>query len=142
MYPALTRGRHSLEAQPYLCTTVTVDRIRIFGAFWFAVAAARKLMALQKEGHGDLLAWVIMPDHVHVLMMPGRATISESMRLFKGLTARAIASGGLWQRGFHDYAMRREEDLVAAARYVVANPLRAGLVRSLRDYPFWDSAWL
>ena len=142
MYPALTRGRHSLEGQPYLCTTVTAHRIRIFGAFWLAVAAARQLAALHKQGHVHLLAWVIMPDHVHVLMTPQSRSVAESIRLFKGRTARAIACGGLWQRGFHDHAMRREEDLVAAARYVVANPLRAGLVRRLRNYPFWDSAWL
>ncbi|MNO00306.1 hypothetical protein D3C81_2201730 [compost metagenome] len=48
----------------------------------------------------------------------------------------------LWQRGFHDHALRREEDLAAVARYVVANPLRAKLVPRLGDYPHWDAVWL
>jgi hypothetical protein len=48
----------------------------------------------------------------------------------------------LWQDGFHDRAVRRDEDIVAIARYIVANPLRAGLVERLADYPHWDAIWL
>ncbi|MNR61582.1 hypothetical protein D3C85_1833710 [compost metagenome] len=50
--------------------------------------------------------------------------------------------GPLWQHGFHDRAIRREEDLQAVARYIVANPLRAGLVERIGDYPLWDAVWL
>jgi len=38
--------------------------------------------------------------------------------------------------------MRKEEDLQALARYIVANPLRAGLVKRVGDYPHWDAMWL
>ena len=56
---------------------------------------------------------------------------------------RAVGrNGALWQHGFHDRAIRREEDLAAVARYVVANPLRAGLVDRIGDYPLWDAVWL
>ncbi len=48
----------------------------------------------------------------------------------------------VWQQGFHDHALRREEDAVHVARYIVANPLRAGLVGRIGDYPLWDAAWL
>jgi hypothetical protein len=48
----------------------------------------------------------------------------------------------MWQKGFHDRAIRREEDLRAVARYIIANPLRAGLVRRVHDYPLWDAIWL
>jgi hypothetical protein len=48
----------------------------------------------------------------------------------------------LWQKGYHDRALRRDEDLQQAARYIVANPLRAGLVKRLGDYPLWDAVWL
>jgi len=47
----------------------------------------------------------------------------------------------MWQDGFHDHAIRKEEDLADIARYVVANPLRAGLVRRIGDYSLWDSIW-
>jgi putative transposase len=48
----------------------------------------------------------------------------------------------VWQRGFHDHALRKEEDIVSVARYIVANPVRDGLVRRIGDYPHWDAVWL
>ena len=68
-------------------------------------------------------------------------------RSVKGASARAVGQvlarrGGLWQPAFYDRALRRDENRIAAARYIVANPLRAGLVAHLGDYPHWDSVWL
>jgi REP element-mobilizing transposase RayT len=66
----------------------------------------------------------------------------------KGSSARQINSllgrsgAPVWQRGFHDHALRGDEDVRAIARYIVANPLRAGLVRAIGDYPWWDAEWL
>ncbi|GGY09626.1 hypothetical protein GCM10007160_41190 [Litchfieldella qijiaojingensis] len=48
----------------------------------------------------------------------------------------------IWQRGYHDRAIRDEEDIRAVARYIVANPLRAGLVNDIGQYPLWDAKWL
>jgi putative transposase len=50
--------------------------------------------------------------------------------------------GCVWQPRYHDHAVRREEDIRALARYVIANPLRAGLVNAVGDYPLWDAMWL
>jgi hypothetical protein len=49
--------------------------------------------------------------------------------------------GPVWQPGYHDHALRREEDLVTVSRYLVANPLRAGLVAYIGNYPLWDAIW-
>ncbi|MFG1491307.1 transposase, partial [Oceanospirillum sp. HFRX-1_2] len=51
-------------------------------------------------------------------------------------------SGKLWQPGFYDRALRRENDRKAIARYIVANPLRKGIVKSVSDYSFWNSDFL
>ena len=89
-----------------------------------------------------------MPDHLHWLMqVNGRRSLSESVCVVKSGAARQINAlrGSLrrvWQRGFYDRAIRKEDDLVAIARYIVANPLRAGLVQSIKDYPHWDAIWL
>jgi putative transposase len=48
----------------------------------------------------------------------------------------------VWQTAYHDRAIRQEEDLEGIARYIVANPLRAGIVSSVRDYALWDAKWL
>ncbi len=46
------------------------------------------------------------------------------------------------KKGYFDRAPRYEEDVKAAARYIIANPLRAGLVARAGDYPLWDAIWL
>jgi len=97
----------------------------------------------------DTLAFVVMPDHVHWLFGLGAAmSLSRVLESFKSHSARELnvlhATRGrvVWQKGFFDHAIRAEEDIRAVARYIVANPLRAGLVSSLRDYPLWDAKWL
>ena len=65
----------------------------------------------------------------------------------KGASARRFnlalgRQGSVWRDGFHERAIRSHENLRAAARYLVANPVRAGLVASVADYPFWDAFWL
>jgi putative transposase len=56
--------------------------------------------------------------------------------------AQVVDDIPVWQPSFFDRALRWEEDIQAVARYIVANPLRAGLVTSLRVYPLWDAIWL
>ena len=94
------------------------------------------------------LAYVVMPDHMHWLMQLQRKTdLSTCVGNMKSYSARLIngrrnCRGGIWQRGFFDRALRREQDLAAVARYIVANPLRAGLVEHIGDYALWDSVWM
>lgn len=88
-----------------------------------------------------------MPDHVHLLLQLGRARLSEVVGRLKGRSAAQLnrkigRSGRFWEPGFHDHALRRDENVRQAARYIVANPLRAGLVERLGDYPYWNAVWL
>lgn len=89
-----------------------------------------------------------MPDHWHGLLQLGQSdTLSLAMNRFKALTAKVLrrqvgVEGAIWARAFHDHALRHEEDLQGTARYIVLNPVRAGLVRRIGDYPFWNAIWL
>ncbi|MNW07563.1 Transposase IS200 like protein [compost metagenome] len=88
-----------------------------------------------------------MPDHFHWLIQLNKGSLGQLMCQAKSLSTRTInaatsRAGSRWQQGFHDHALRKEEDLVKLARYVVANPLRAGLVEKLGDYPLWDAIWV
>jgi len=88
-----------------------------------------------------------MPDHFHWLVELKQSSLPALMLATKSRSARAInarlgRSGRFWQKGFHDRAIRREEDLQAVARYITANPLRAGIVRRVHDYPLWDAIWV
>jgi REP element-mobilizing transposase RayT len=89
-----------------------------------------------------------MPDHLHWLFVLRTGNLSSLVAKFKQASAgevnRISGSSGqaLWQRGFYDRAARKDDDVHALARYIVANPLRAGLVEHIGDYPFWDAIWL
>jgi REP element-mobilizing transposase RayT len=83
-----------------------------------------------------------MPDHLHWLMQLGeQVDLVRCVQGVKSMVSRQLGAP-VWQAGFHDRAMRQEEDLQALARYIVANPLRAGLVTRVGDYPHWDAMWL
>lgn len=86
-------------------------------------------------------------DHLHWLIVLQKSALENTVRDFKSSTARQVnrmreTTGALWQAGFHDHAVRRDEDIQALARYIVANPLRAWLVSRVGDYPLWDAVWL
>jgi REP element-mobilizing transposase RayT len=51
------------------------------------------------------------------------------------------STGAIWQAGFHDRAVRAEESLETLGDYVIHNPVRAGLVAVVDDYPLWDLMW-
>jgi REP element-mobilizing transposase RayT len=133
----LRRGRVSETGRIYLITTVTQHRTPAFADF----TTARAVIQAMRIGHDDQqvesLAFVLMPDHLHWLarLTPARP-LSDLVGSFKSASAKAVnrlhgTSGPFWQAGFHDRALRQDDDMRAAARYLVANPLRAGLVEDI-----------
>ena len=143
----LRAGRFSETQRIYLLTATTENRETLFSNFTVGRIVVTELKAAQQDGLAKSLAWVLMPDHLHWLIALQHGSLSDLMRRIKGRSAKHIneltkRQGKLWQDGFHDRALRREEDLLPAARYIVANPLRAGLVSRVGDYPLWDSVWL
>ena len=139
---ALRVGRYSESGRIYLITTATIGRRPVFEDFACARCVVREMRHLAEQGGVASLAWVVMPDHLHWLLQLGEhADLSDTIRALKGRSAHRLG-GPLWQRASHDRALREEDDLLAAARYIVANPLRAGLVSRIGDYPHWDAIWL
>ena len=147
-YDALRTGRHSSHGQVYVVTTVTAGRQPFFVDFTLARCVITEMRHTHAAGRVDSLAWVLMPDHLHWLFQLGDVgTLAEVMQSFKGRSGRAISlmdgrQRGIWQRGYHDHALRAEDDVRGVARYLAANPLRAGLVQQLGDYSHWDAVWL
>src|SRR5690606_809943 len=141
---ALRRGRASLAHHVYHVTASTHGRCPVFAGFEAACAAAAAFTSRTTLGDATLLAWVLMPDHAHFLLQLG--TTDPLARVVNRIKARSAAAanrmtgakGAIWARAYHDHALRKEEDLQTVARYIIANPLRAGLATSVGDYPFWD----
>lgn len=138
----LRKGRHSEPNQIYLITTVTQNREPVFNDFTATRILIKTLKKEQDLNRANTLAFVVMPDHLHWLIeLTRQSTLAQIMQSIKTLSAKQIGRP-IWQAGFHDHALRKEEDLKATARYIIANPLRAGLVENIGDYPHWDAIWL
>ena len=143
----LRTGRVSEPGRPYLITTVTRDRLPLFRDWRIGRLLVSVLRDATEQRYADTLAWVIMPDHLHWLMAPGTESLDAVVQRVKSRSARATHQqlsrrGPLWQKGYHEHAVRKDEDIRAIARYIIANPLRAGLVETVGDYPLWDAIWL
>ena len=92
-----------------------------------------------------------MPDHLHLLV--GADAEADLVGFLKSLKQRTgwwfrnrhlagslkASPTSLWQKSYYDHVVRSEEDLLQIARYIVGNPVRAGLVESPEDYPFSGS---
>ncbi len=148
IYPLHTACASAASGEPnriYLITTNTHERIPIFNNFHLARLVVWQFRLAQYQGLANSLAWVVVPDHFHWLLELKKGSLADLMCQVKSKSTRTVNAlsgrkGRLWQgRSFHDRALRKEDDLVKMARYVVANPLRAGLVERIGDYPLWDA---
>ena len=141
-------GRFSGVGRVYLVTTVTEARAPLFTDFRLARLAIRALQAPDAANTCRTLAFVLMPDHLHWPLELRAASLSSVVGRVKAKAAAAInretGSPGVprWQKGFHDHAVRQQEDLATLARYVVANPLQAGIARRVGGYSHWDAVWV
>ena len=141
-------GRFSSPGIVYLITAVTNNRQKAFIEHQIARILIKTMKNADEKKYSSTLGFVVMPDHLHWIFKLGKSKdLSSTVKYVKGSSAIQINrySQNLkfqWQPGFHDHAIRNDESLVAVMRYVIANPLRAGIVESIGDYPSWDSVYL
>jgi REP element-mobilizing transposase RayT len=143
--PTLSAGR------AFVALDREMDRAA-FGPVWLrdasvAQAVAHALLHGGSDRHFyQLRAWVIMPNHVHVLLRP-KTALPVITRWLKGSTARQAnlilgrTGQTFWQDESFDHRVRDEEELTQIARYVEYNPVSAGLAVSPGGWP-WSSAAL
>lgn len=145
---ALRKGRFSEPGRYYILTTVTHLRKPFFKNIWYGRIVVEEMRRLDRDGYVKSMAWVLMPDHLHWLVEIGQDSLLPKVMMYvKGRSAHRINKeiqhhGRIWNKGFHDHALRKEEDVQNIARYIVSNPLRAGLVQSIGEYPLWDAVWI
>ena len=141
-------GRASLRNQVYHLVTTTLHRRKVFDDLYVARQLVLALRRQDLDGFTSTLACCVMPDHLHWLVqLCGDRKLQVVVDVVKSESCRRInelrgARGPLWQRGYYERAIRRDDDLITVARYIVANPLRGGLARSLRQYPHWYARWI
>ena len=131
------------ESRVYHITWGTHHRQKLLESTDLAAEVIRILEAEAIHTYSDLYAFCVMPDHVHILLQPHASDLIQYAQAVKGKTTRAYWKLGgtrkLWQRGFYDHILRSEESLASVARYIFANPVRAGLTDVIGTYPFCGS---
>ena len=125
----------------YFLTFCTHDRQPTFAEADAADSAWTHILRTAEREAFSVLAHVIMPDHVHVLLKG--QTNDADLRKFVSLAKQHAAwdywcrtKRRLWQPSFYDHVLRDEESELPFVRYILENPVRAGLVRQCEDYPF------
>jgi REP element-mobilizing transposase RayT len=130
--------------QRYFLTICTHKRQKVF----VTAAAVNPVIARLLEtttGHEfALVVYCMMPDHVHALFeaLSDNADLGECVRIFKQTTSfdwKRRTGTRLWQRSYFDRVLRADEDTPSVARYILANPVRAGLVTHPLEYPYSGS---
>jgi putative transposase len=100
------------------------------------------LRSLVSERKFKLHDFVIMPDHVHLLLMvEDGMTIEKTMQLIKGRFSHRLTKefghlGEVWERGFSEVQVLNRESFVQHQAYIAKNPVKAGLVDSPDYYPY------
>src|SRR3990167_5654572 len=148
----------------YFVSTKTKDNFPYFRDMRLAELCADRIRVAQMIKPFNVLAYVIIPDHIHLLIQPkGESTISGIMHCIKRNIARSAniiinnphfnRSTGEddlprlhfeWQSSFHDHVIRNDEDLYTHIEYIRYNPEKHGLVKAGEPYRFLyiDDNWM
>lgn len=143
---ALRKGRRSGAERFYYLTKNLLDKksdllVRPNHA---EIAINRFFWAREKRWF-NLLAFVVMPNHYHLVIQLGlQRTLEETMQQVNRLASREIntlsgSRGTIWQDGLYDRRIRPHEDINDYVTYVHMNPVRKKLVEKMEDWP-WSSA--
>ena len=144
-YPRLCPAFDYVGRVSYFVTFKTHDRQTLFRDDGIVDLVLRQCRRAAEERGFDVLAFCFMPEHLH-LVVRGRLDTSDAKAFFR-LTkqysgfyfAKQHEGRRLWQRYGHDRIIRDDVELLDRLRYVVRNPVAAGLVDRPEDYPFWGS---
>ena len=107
-----------------------------------ADALQSHIISIGHQWRFRLWAWCIMPDHVHVVTAPhgNERSLSDFVGAVKSLATKTAREMGLreklWQSAFHDRILRPSERPEELAAYIVANPVRKGLIREGEKWPW------
>ena len=129
----------------YFVTICVRDRVPVFRDGDLVEPVRMDLLQASEHSEFSVFANCFMPDHVHMLLLAqsDAAPLLECVRRFKQVSAfghRQRTGRILWQTSFYERVLRDDEETAAVARYILENPVRAGLTRSVQDFPFSGSA--
>ena len=141
----------NLAGALHFVTGNCINRLPVFTEPACCKVFLDELKSLNRAWPGKLIAYVLMPDHFHLICNPRDGRIREFARDLKSRAAKAIVQATnrfsfpetdeghqVWQESFKGVALWSVWMIWQKINYVHANPVKAGLVRSAKDY-YWSS---
>jgi putative transposase len=130
----------------FFITTVTWQRTPLFRHTKPAELMMDVLEHYREQKQYVLHEFVIMPDHLHLLLSPSpEISLEHAMQLVKGGFSYRLGKakrGLVWQESFTNHRIRDEEDYAHHAEYIRMNPVRARLAEAPESYPYSSaSSW-
>lgn len=128
----------------YFATTQTWGRRSIFQVDELAQLLIDTLLHYREQQRYLLHEFVLMPNHLHLLLTPLSATLERAMQLIKGGYAHRLRQTGrnleVWQPGFTDHRIRDGADYDRHLEYLRLNPVRAGLCVSPEQFAYGSAS--
>ncbi|MDD5088535.1 MAG: transposase [bacterium] len=129
-----------LTDQIFYVTLATLDRDRVFSNDLPVHVVSNSLQFFRTQREIELHGFVIMPDHVHVILrVVPPLKLPDWARRFKSYTAHALGGRRIWQKGYWSETIVSESFLREKLLYIHENPVRAGLSGDALKYA-WSSA--
>jgi putative transposase len=138
----LKPGRLISPPGTYFVTFSTWQRRKLFVVENDVRLFLKTLYRYRRERRYELHAFVVMPEHVHLLLTPANdVTIEHAIQLIKGSYSHALGSvlgrrREIWQRGFTDHRIRDEQDFLHHQNYIHCNPVERKLINEPCEYRY------
>jgi REP element-mobilizing transposase RayT len=139
----LRHGRRSVPGGYYFITANLAERVPGFSLERNVEIAVNSLRWIDERRSAEILSYVFMPDHVHLILQLGMGpSLSSVVSSFKKFTSRRFepvdSRAVSWQANFFDHLFRSGEKIYEKLFYLYWNPVREGLISAFSlDYPHW-----
>lgn len=143
-YPVHLKTFDYVGLNRYFLTFCTLNRRALFVTHEEVEIVLAQVLRSAAENDFELVAYCFMPDHLH-LLIAARSEASDGLRFIRGAKQysgyyfKQRFGTPLWQRYGYEHVLRDDEETLSVARYILENPVRAGLVERVEDYPFLGS---
>ena len=141
-HPEPAKGFSYIGLHRYSLTFCTYHRAPLFTSAAAVDLILAQILRAASECRFAVLAYCFMPDHLHLLVngeceeSDCRAFIKRAKQHSSYYYAKTHAGRKVWQRYGYDHVLRDDEDTVDVVRYILSNPVKAGLSTCIGEYPF------
>jgi putative transposase len=136
------RDRASARTNTYFVTTRAFEGRAMFQSERAAKLLIETILVYREQERYLLHEFVIMPNHLHLLLSPvAPVTLERTMQFIKGGYSHRAGkemgmNGEIWQRGYVDHRIRDTQDYIRHLEYIRFNPVRAHIVQTPESFNF------